>query len=80
MFVPVKKIYHIIVVLATNYQGMASAAFVIKEGEHIDVYLKQIFVEMNIVWWNWVRKGVEIVAVEHFICIKIRSVAMKISF
>ena len=63
MFVLVEKISLIIVVLATTYSGMANAAFFIKIGEHIDVYLKQILIQMNIIWYNWVRKGVEIVAI-----------------
>ena len=49
MLFPVKQICYIIVFLATNYEGMASAALVIKKGEHIDVYSEQILVHMNIV-------------------------------
>ena len=76
MFLPVEKIGHTLVVFATDYQGMASATFVIKEGEHINVYLKDILVKMDIVRRDWVRKGVEMVLLEHFIGVKIHSLAM----
>ena len=46
---PVKYICHTLMVFTANYQRMASAAFVIKEGKHIDVHLELILIQMNIV-------------------------------
>ena len=37
---------------AADHQWMASAAFVIKNRKHIDVYLKLILIEMNIDGFN----------------------------
>ena len=76
MFLLVKKIGLTLVVLATEYQGMASATFVIKEGKHIDVYLELVFIQMNIVWCDWVRKSVDMVANKHFIREKMLSLTM----
>ena len=46
---PIEQIRHALVVLATDYQGMASATFVIKKGKHIDVHLDLVLVQINIV-------------------------------
>ena len=55
---------------------MASAAFVIKEVKHIDVHLKLIFVQVDIVRRDWVRQSFEMVAVEHLLFVKTRLIAM----
>ena len=49
MLIPIEKIGHTLVGFATNYQGRASAAIVIKERKHINVHLKLILVKINIV-------------------------------
>ena len=49
MLFPIEKIDHTLVVFAADHQRMASAAFIIKKGEHIDIYQKLIFVQMDIV-------------------------------
>ena len=46
---PIEQIGKALVVFAADHQRMASAAFVIKKGEHIDIHLKLIFVQMGIV-------------------------------
>ena len=76
MFLPLKKIGLTLVVLATDYKGMASATFVIKEGKHIDVYLELVYKQINIVWCNWVRNSVKMVANKHFIREKMLSLTM----
>ena len=55
---------------------MASTTFLIKEREYIDVYLELIIVQMDIVWRDWVRQSFEIVAMEHFVFVKTRLIAM----
>ena len=55
---------------------MASAAFVIKEGKHIDVHLKLILIQMDIVRRDWVRNSFEMVALEHLFFLKTRLIAM----
>ena len=45
---PIEQIYYMLIVFATDYQGMASAAFVIKESEHIDVQLELVFIQIDI--------------------------------
>ena len=67
-------------VFAADLQWMASAAFVIKKQKHIDVYLKLIFIQMNIVGCNWVWDSIEIIAVKHFLLVTSRSSAMFIFF
>ena len=59
---------------------MPSAAFVIKEGKHIDVHLKLILIQMNIVWHYGVRQSVKMVALKHFFVVQSRSKAIAISF
>ena len=76
MSVPVKKIGLTLIVLATNHHRMASAAFVIKKGKHIDVNLELILVQMNIVRFDWVWESVEMVALKHYISVKSHSLAM----
>ena len=63
-------------VLTVYYQRMASAAFVIKEGKHIDVYLELILVQMNIVRRNWVSQSFEMVTLEHLFFVKTRLITM----
>ena len=63
VILPVEKIGHTLVVLATDHQWMATVAFVIEEGEHIDIHLELILVQMDIFseigsgrvsrWWHW---------------------------
>ena len=65
---------------ATNYQRMSSAVFVIKKGEHVDVHLEQIFVQMDIIWRDWVREIVKMVVLKHFFFVKSRSKGITISF
>ena len=55
---------------------MATATFVIKEGEHIDVHLELIPIKMNIVWCDWVWLSVELVTLKHYVSIKRHSLAM----
>ena len=52
---------------------MASAAFVIKKGKHIDVNLQLILKQMDIVRRDWVRQRVKMVALEHFFFVNCRS-------
>ena len=60
---------------------MASAAFVIKKGKHIDVHLKLILIQMDIVWRDGVRQSVKMVALKHLFCfVKSRSIALVIPF
>ena len=59
---------------------MPSAAFIIKEGKHIDVHLELILMQMNIVWRNGVRQSVKMVTYKHFFFVKIRSKAIAIPF
>ena len=61
---------------AADHQWMASAAFVINNRKHIDVYLKLIFMQMNIVECNWVWDSIEIIAMNHFFFVTSRSNAM----
>ena len=56
---------HTFVVFTADYQGMACAAFVIKEGEHINVHLELILVQMDIVEKDWVWDSIEMVTVKH---------------
>ena len=63
-------------VFTGNHQGMASSAFVIKEGKHIDVYLKLILIQMDIVRRDWVRESFVMVALEHLFFVKTRFVAI----
>ena len=63
-------------VLTAYYQRMASAAFVVKEGKHIDVYLELILVQMNIVRRNWVRQSFEMVTLKHLFFVKTLLIAM----
>ena len=39
-------------VFAADHQWMASATFFIKKRKHIDIYLKLIFIQMNIIGCN----------------------------
>ena len=55
---------------------MASAAFVIKKEKHIDVHLKLIFVQIDIVPRDWVRQSFEMVAMQHLFLVKARLIAM----
>ena len=55
---------------------MASAAFVIKEGKHIDFYLELILVQMNIFRRDWVRQSFEMLTLEHFFFVKTCLIAM----
>ena len=57
---------------------MANAAFVIKEGKHIDVYLELILVQVDIVWQ--IRQSVKMVALKHFFFVKSCSKAIAIPF
>ena len=59
---------------------MASTAFVITKGKHIDIYLQLIFEQMDIVWQNWVRQIVKMVPLKHFFFVNCRSTAIAISF
>ena len=49
VILPVELIGHMLVIFTADNNGMASTAFVIKKGEHIDVYLVLILVQMDIV-------------------------------
>ena len=60
-----------LVVVVTDYHWMASAAFVIKDRKYIDVYLKLILVQMDIIGWNLVMKSVEMVVVKHLIIVRV---------
>ena len=53
-------------VFTANYQGMPCPAFIIKKGNHIDVYQKLILIKKTIVGCNKVRENVDMVALEHF--------------
>ena len=46
---PIEQICDALVVFAANNQRMSSAAFVIKTRKHIYIYLKLIFIQVNIV-------------------------------
>ena len=48
MLLPVQKICNTVVGFTTDYKWMAIAAFVIKEGEYIDVYWELILIQMGI--------------------------------
>ena len=48
--------------------------------KHIDVYLKLIFIQINIDGCNWVWDSIEIIAVKHFLVVTSRSNTMFISF
>ena len=76
MLFPIKNFGHTLVEFAADHQKMASAAFVIKKGKHIDVHLKLILVQMNIVRRNLVRQSFEIVALEHLFLVKTRLIAL----
>ena len=67
-------------VLPADYQGMASAALVIREAKHIDVYLQLIIVNIDIVFRDGVRQSVKMVALKHFFFIKSSSNAIAIPF
>ena len=64
---------------AADNQWMASAAFVIKNRKHIDVYLKLIFIQMNIDGCNWAWDSIKIIAVKQFLFVTSRSNTMFIS-
>ena len=49
MLIPIEKICHTFLGFAADHKRMASAALIIKKGVHIDIYLKLIFVQMDIV-------------------------------
>ena len=66
MIFSIKQIGHSLVVFAGDYQWITSAAFVIKIRENIDVHLKLILVQVNIVGRDRVWEGVEMVALKHF--------------
>ena len=51
----IDKIGYTLVIFVADHQRMASAAFVIKNGKHIDVHLKLILVQMDIVRRDWLR-------------------------
>ena len=55
---------------------MASEAFVIQEGKHIDVYQELIFVQMFIVCRDWLRQSFEMVTLEHLFFVKTLLIAM----
>ena len=76
MLFPIKKIGHTPRGFSTDYQRMSSAAFVINKKEHIDIHLKLIFVQINIVGSNWVWESVEMVALKHFVFVTSCSKAM----
>ena len=63
-------------VLTANYQGMARAAFVIKNRKHIDYYLEMILVQMDIFWRDWLIDSVEMVALKHSVVVNSSSKAM----
>ena len=50
-----------------DHQRMASAAFVIEERKHIDLYRELKFVQMDIVRLNWVRECVHSCGAETFV-------------
>ena len=80
MFLPIEQIVETVVVLTGDHKWMASAAFVIKKGKHIDIYLQQILVQMDIVGWDWIRYGVKMITLKHIINVKIHSIAIIICF
>ena len=72
----IEKIDHKLVVFTADHWKIASAAFVINKGKHIDVYLKLILLQMDIVWRDWVRQSFEMVAFEHLFLLKTCLIAM----
>ena len=72
----IEKIGHTLVVFAADHQRMASAAFVIKKRKHIDVHLKLILAQMDIVRRDCVRQSFEMVALEHLFLEKTCLIAM----
>ena len=55
---------------------MASAAFIINKGKHIDVHLKLILVQMDIVRRDWVRQSFEMMESDHLFLVTTRLIAM----
>ena len=49
VFLPIVQIGNTLVVCAAYYKGIASAAFIIRERKHIEVLLKLILVEIDVV-------------------------------
>ena len=64
-------------VLAAYKQGMASAAFVIKKRKDINVHLKLILIQMDIVGNEWVWNCVKIMALKLFYFVASRLKAMQ---
>ena len=62
--------------LYADYKGMPSAAFVIKNVKQIHVHLKLIFIYIDIVRENRLRKSIEMVALEDLIFVNNHLVAM----
>ena len=73
---PIEQIGDALVCFAADHQRMASAAFINKKGEHIEIYLKLIFVQMDIVACDEVWESVEIMTLKHFVFVKNGSKAM----
>ena len=59
---------------------MARTAFIIYKDKHIDIYLQLIRVQMDIVWRDWVRQIVKMMALKYFFFVNRRSKAIAISF
>ena len=66
VFLPVKQIGYTLVVFTADYQWMASAAFVSKEGKHIDVFRELILVQIEFVRQDGIRQSVKMVVLKHF--------------
>ena len=63
---PVEQLCHALIVFATYNKGMASTAFIIKKGKHIDVDLELVFVKVYICGCDRIGNIDQAVTLEYF--------------
>ena len=67
VFLQIKLICLRLVAFAADYRGISSSTFVIKT--NIDVYLKLILIQINIVVFNLISNNIDMAAVKHIVIV-----------
>ena len=66
---PIKKICYFWITFTADDKRLPGDTFVIKESKHINIHNELVFVEVNIIKTDWVRKGVEVISTKYLISV-----------